>query len=1120
MFYKTSIFTLFFVILKIFAPGQVPDLRFSKINGNPELTSDIATCITQDSAGFIWIGTNQGLNCYDGYKVIQYKTDFDDVNSLVNNSVNELFVSEDGRLWIATNSGLCFYDKNFNNFKRIASEENYAGLKSLYIKSVNQDPDGNLYVSAGNIIYRYDAQVGKFDSLLQIGAGVVNDFIFDEKGNIWVGASDEGGLIFFDIGTKKVLKSGYEENNPNSLANSTVRSLSLLNDTLWVATYGGGINALDLQSGKFKRYPFSDPYFGYTFYTYVDRGKNLWTCDLTGIKFYDRATDSFNGFYPVKGDDSSIKHSAVAIIEDRQGNYWTIHTPGGVGLRTAPMGFNLFDDHPYKYWKLSENNIASIGFDSKGNWWVGNGFNGIDVFDYTNGFMRTYHYNSSDPYSLGKGGTECIFRDKNGKMWIGTNLGGLQYFDEPSGRFYSYVNNPEDNRSISNNDIRSIAEDRSGSLWVVTHGKGIDRFDTKEKVFYHYNLAENNLSNDWAFQLVFDGQENLWVGTAWGLSKLKNGEENFNNYLTIATDSSSVNSNIINCLFVDSKNHLWIGTPNGLNLYIAEKDCFFRIEKGLAGSNIYAIREGSGFIWASTSKGISRVNPETFEIFNFDENDGLIKGGYHLRSSASNGNMLFFGGVGGLTTFNPDQIRYNSEIPEIIFTGLKIDYEPVRTYGENSVLKQHISQTKEITLAHSQKSVEIEYVSNNLINPQKNRFKYKIEGFDKKWIDAGTSNRAIYTHLPPGKYTFRVIGSNNDGVWNETGASLQIRILPSWWSTWFFRIIIVLILIGIIRLYFRWKNAAILKQRKLLEMMVRERTNDLNEKNILLKKQSDDLNNANSLLINRQETIETQSEELKLQTEELKVVAENLEEMNKNLILTNATKDKLFSIIAHDLKNPFNVILGFSNLLIENFETWGEDEKLEVLHLIKESSNNTYNLLENLLNWSRSQSGSLDFNPVTLRADEVVRQVIKDVSSCAQKKGVKIEHHLTAAGLEIYADLNILSLICRNLLMNAIKFSNPEGKVTFDIAGDNTKSILFSVNDQGVGMDAEKAKTLFDPGQNTSTQGTEGEKGTGLGLLLCHEFVLIHQGEIWVESQPGKGATFFFTIPKAGNVQS
>ena len=1117
---RKSILVLILLKIQLISFGQVLNMEFTDPLKDKSLTSDFASCVVQDTMGFIWIGTNDGLNCYDGYRINQYRFDANDSASLVNNTVNRLFLDSSGRLWVGAMLGLCRYNSEYDNFTWIASEDNYAGLESLQISSISQDSKGRIYVAAGRTIYRLMSGENTFEIVYKAESGQVNEFIFGRGDVLWIGASDDGGLIRFDLSEKKSERFLSSEGK-NSLTNNTIRDLALLGNQLWIGTYGGGVDRLDLDTYTFKNYPPPDEYAGYTTYTYIDNDKNLWTCDHTGIKMYDRQNDSFHGYYTVESDENTIKSSAVAIYQDRQGNYWTIHAPGGVCLRAVPKGFLRYDKNPADHWHTANNVISSVEIDSKGNWWIGNGFNGIDVFDWEKNRVRSYLYDASDPFSLGKGAVLCLFRDKGQAMWVGTYLGGLQYYNEAEDRFHSFTHNPEDTNSIACNDIRSVAEDGEGNLWVVTHGKGIDRFNPAEGIFRHYTNAMNNLANDWAFQVIFDSSGNLWAATAWGLSKLAKGSDSFQSYFNLPDDTSSISHNQVNCLFEDSSRQIWVGTSDGLNKYNPESDDFTRYNTGFASNIIYAIQEGGGYIWVSTTKGLSRFNPEKNEVYNFSYKDGLPEGEFMPRSVAKNSeNAIFFGSGKGLAVFDPGQLKFNTGAPEILLTGLYINSEPINTYGGESILKKNICYTREIVLAHNQNSITFEFAAINYIHPERNEYRYKLEPVDKKWVSLGNENTVNFSHLKTGRYTFRVTGANNDDVWNETGASLKIRVTPPWWFSWWCELIIGICCIALLFLIYHLRTASLHKRNEWLAQKVEERTKALFSKNKLLKKSSEELKNTNIILKKRQEIIEKQSEELKQQAEELKVIADNLEATNKELIKTNDTKDKLFSIIGHDLKNPFNIILGYTDILIDSFREFNENQVQELLVSVKESSASAYNLLDNLLNWARSQSGELEFFPEKILISDLIESITPEIMPFSRKKGIEILTDFDN-DINLRADINMLTLTCRNLLMNSVKFSNPGNSINFEIKKQDSKHALFSVKDQGIGIPEEKVKTLFNSDfYIKSSQGTAGEKGTGLGLVLCKEFITRHSGTIWVESKVSSGTTFYFTIPLAENYQS
>ena len=379
-----------------------------------------------------------------------------------------------------------------------------------------------------------------------------------------------------------------------------------------------------------------------------------------------------------------------------------------------------------------------------------------------------------------------------------------------------------------------------------------------------------------------------------------------------------------------------------------------------------------------------------------------------------------------------------------------------------------------------------------------------MEGFEKEWNYTNASRRYVtYTNLNPGEYTFKVKASNNDGVWNEKGVSLRIIILPPWWRTLWFRLIMISTIIFIIVFIFLSRIRRLNSQKIVLERLVAFKTTELKEKNDTLIKQAEELNKSYILLEEQQKHIENQSEELISQKEALL-------EMNNKLYELNASKDKFFSIIAHDLKNPFNTILGLSELLKDEIKSGNLETIDEYSGMIYSSTVQTLRLLENLLEWANSQRGKISFNPIPIKLRELFDEEFSVLNDMARGKNIELKSSFSD-NITIIADKNMIKTILRNLISNAIKFTHKNGKVEVKAMIINNQ-VEISVSDSGIGMTKETMAKLFRIDANLSTRGTENEKGTGLGLFLCKEFVEKHGGKIWVESESGKGSIFRFNL--------
>ncbi len=1078
---------------------QMPDLNFTGIANEEKLSSSFTTCIEQDTVGYIWIGTSDGLNRFDGYDIRTYFNNPEDNTSLVSNNIYCLFNDSQGRLWIGSEYGLCLYNPSFDSFTRLVSINDSSGMEDIGIAQIGEDRENRIIVATSGNIYTFDEEKRRFSKIIAIEHGGITSFAVGHDNDLWIGASALGGLYHYKTREDKLNRYVHDEHDPNTISHNDVMSVALQDGRLWIATSGGGINSMNLETGLFRRYPTSGSYEMYGRKVYIDRQNNLWTLDLTGLKYYDAITDAFYGYYYNEDDPYTIKKSAIAIFQDRQGNYWTLHSPGGVGLMVVPKGFFSFSGNPSEYWHTSNENISAICEDANGNLWLGNPNNGIDVFYWNKGKTVTYLYDPDNKYSLGKGSVYAIFRDRNNIMWVGTYFGGLQYYDEGTGRFISYLNDPNDTNSLACNDVRSICEDREGNLWLVVHGKGIDRFDRKKEVFYHYNTENNHLSNDWTFQVLCDDDDDIWVASVWGLNRLDRSNNVFERYFMDENNTNSLSDNNIVCLHKDPDNNIWIGTIDGLNLYNKKENKFKRIDAPIDNSYICAIlQDKEKNIWISTLRGLSMINPVTLETLNFNRDDGLLAGEFNRNSAYKNNiNGLFFGSIKGVNIFNPDSIKINRHIPPVIVSGFRLFYEDVSEYSAGSVLKKHISQIDTIILKYKQNIITFEFTALNMIHPEKNRYAYMMEGFDTRWNMAGSKREATYTNLSPGSYVFRVKASNNDGIWNEDGARIFIRIKPPWYRTLLFYIIAVLSVLGLFTLFFFVRTAQLRKQKDLLSLKVKERTRELSQKNKELKTQTEDLNNTNTLLEERQQLIEEQSQ--------------MLEDANDELKKLNSSKDKLFSIIAHDLRGPFQNILGFSEILEDNFSDMDDLQKKDIAHNINVSSKKVFHLLENLLKWAASQTNNISFAPEVINIEEIINESIHILSDVAKHK--KIEINFRPPDVKhVFADKEMVKTVMRNLIGNALKFTLSGGSVEIDVIQDNQHACI-SVKDDGIGMDKTYLENLFSIENMESRPGTENEKGSGLGLILCKEFVEKNSGNLTVESTKGGGSKFSFTLP-------
>ncbi len=779
--------------------------------------------------------------------------------------------------------------------------------------------------------------------------------------------------------------------------------------------------------------------------------------DGGGINRFDRLSGRFEYIRYETSNESGLNSNGIwCFHRDREGILWIGTSGGGINyFNRKNRRFKLFTHYNNSTKSLSYNFASTFFEDHEGMIWIGTDGGGINVYNPGTGDFKVFKNNPADPSSISGNIVRGIVEDKDNNMWIGTWEAGLNKYDRKTGRFVHYMPDDKDSSAISGRTIRGLSLDHNNTLWISIYNTGIDLLDTKKGVIKRFRpgpaqtgqLSSNNV---WFF---FKDNTRMWICTQIGLNLY---DSQTNSFKLI-----NFPDNDISTFYKDKNGYIWVGT-NTEGLFLCNQDGTilrtYNINNILPDNRVLAITEDNKEnIWISTNSGISRLNTKIQKIRSFNKDDGLQGDQfYHGSFVKTRSGEMYFGGFNGFNSFFPDSLKENDYEPPVYITDFQIFNKSVTFTDYGSQFPTHISETPKIVLSSKQSVFSFSFAAINYTHPEKNQYKYIMEGFEKEWNYTDASRRYVtYTNLDPGEYTFKVDATNNDAIWSDRGVSLKIVILPPWWRTWWFRSILVVtvILIFVLIMIFRVKQLK--NQKELLEKTVAIKTAELNE--------------------------------------------------------LNASKDKFFSIIAHDLKNPFNTIIGFSEMLNDDI-SFGDFKKcVEHIGMIYDSSTQTFRLLENLLEWANSQSGKISFNPTLLNLIEIFQDDFKVLSETAIRKNIELINHLPD-DLTIIADKNMIKTILRNLISNALKFTNKNGKVEVWSTVDNIQ-LEISVSDSGIGMTKDTISKLFRIDSNLSSYGTENEKGTGLGLILCKEFVGKHGGNIWVESEPDKGSIFRFTLP-------
>jgi len=1075
--------------------AQINKIKFDYLTVNDGLSSNRIWCIYRDSKDYLWMSTDVGLDKYDSYQVKKYRYDEKQQGTISSNNITCIYEDREKHMWFGAVNGLNFYDPAKDNFKVFNNDPaDKNSINSNYINSILEDKKGNLWiVSDGNCLNKWTPKTQNFiryqfeskkNNLYAHPARMIAN---DSKGNLWV-VSYSRGIYRFEPESGKFTK--YDDPSID-FGNNCYKTLYIdSQDKIWIATDGNGFFSYDPSSNTFEQFGSKGDGYGTNKKNILDiipedNSHLLLAIDQGGINRFDKVSKTFEYILSDQTNDDGLNNNGIwCFHKDREGILWIGTSGGGINYwNPQKEKFKLFK-HTGNPNSLSYNFTGCFYEDYQGLIWIGSDGGGVNIYNPETDNFKIYKHDPSNPFSLSGDVIRSITEDKDHDVWIATWDAGLNRYDRKTGKFYHYQPDKNNPSSLSTKSVWILTIDYKGILWLSINNVGIDLFNKEKGVISRFRPDPTNpktISSNECWMFFEDFEKNMWICTENGL--------NLYDRVTNSFKVISFPENTIGAFLRDRDGNLWVGTytkglyycnPNGKIIKT------FSTSDGLSNNTIKAITEDNhGNVWISTNSGISKLDRKTQKFRNYSKEDGLQGDQFFQQSflKTSKGE-IYFGGYNGFNSFYPDSLKDNKFIPPVYITDFQIFNKPVTFGVPGSQFPTHISEAKIITLNWNQSVFSFSFAGINYTHPEKNQYAYMMEGFEKDWNYTNVSRRYVtYTNLDPGEYTLHIKASNNDGVWNEKGVSLKIIILPPWWKTLWFKFI-SLIIIGLI-IYSGYSLKLKLYRDKQIEL------------SMLVEKRTQEITLANNLLVQKQNLI-------KLQTD-------TIQEANYELTKSNTTKDRILSIIGHDLRNPFNVVSGFSEILLEEYRDLPPETIEQYLNLISNSSKNGNVLLENLLQWSRTQTGGIIFEPIHLNLLLVAEESFNFLEGDALKKNITIQLQIDP-DISVEADENMLKTILRNLLSNAIKFTRENGSITV-YSSLKSDHVELCVSDSGVGIPEEKIPLLFNIDTNISTRGTSHETGTGLGLILCKEFVEKHHGKIWVESAVGIGSQFKFTLP-------
>jgi ligand-binding sensor domain-containing protein/signal transduction histidine kinase len=775
------------------------DIRFTHFSTEQGLSQSRVDHILQDSQGFLWLGTYNGLNRYDGYQFKSYKPEANSPNSIGGVFIHALFQDRSGALWIGADQDLDRFDpvsETFTNFhSNLADPESPAGQ----LEDITQDSDGILWLATRNGLDRLDPRSGQFthyrndpNDPRSLRSNDVRFVFEDRQGILWVATAV--GPDSFDRRTGKVIRhylgSGFQSAPLDRILEDRA-------GTLWLsATRASGLTSLDRRTGVYTTYIFDDrpgaPGMHGCSAMLEDRHGMLWLATApSGVVKFDRQRRQFTRYRNDPNNPGSLSSNiALSLLEDREGNIWAGTADGGVNrFSSGPSPFTIYRNEPGNPNSLDEDFVYSVFEDSHRILWVGT--KQLNRLDRQTKRYSVYRHDPANSATIARGVPYGAVEDHDGFLWFGIWGGGLNRLDRRTGRFRAYRHDPANPTSLSNDVIWSLLLDREGKVWAGTDD-GLNRLDMRSGRFTVFRY-DGPIETRAYRVLAEDSDGSIWMGTfEHGVQRLDPRTGKIVAYTYDPKVRNGLTNNRVNAIRVDHSGTLWIGTQNGLERFDRHTEQFtaFTEHDGLPNNAVEGILEdNAGNLWLSTGNGLSKFDPRAGTFKNYYAEDGLAGNEFNSCSGCSfksTAGEMFFGGVNGITAFYPERVIDNPYVPPVVLTDFRLFNNPARI-GENSVLRRSISYTDALTLSHQQNIFSLEFSSLSYTSSQRNHYRHRLEGLETNWNEVGSTQRFVtYTTLPPGHYTFRVQGSSSSGVWNEQGVALRIRILPPWWNTkWF-----------------------------------------------------------------------------------------------------------------------------------------------------------------------------------------------------------------------------------------------------------------------------------------------------------------------------------------------
>jgi signal transduction histidine kinase/ligand-binding sensor domain-containing protein/FixJ family two-component response regulator len=1034
----------------------------------------------QDKTGFMWFGTDDGLNKFDGYTFTVFKNDPKDPNSLSNNQIIAIEEGADGILWIATyRGGLNQFNPVTGKFSQFLynpiNPNDSNGLSHENINAMKMDKEGMLWIGTGGGLDKFDTASHTFthirfdeDGSASSQVNVINTIALDNKEAVWTGTAD--GLIRYDRKSSKFIKYQHNAQDTSGISDNILTSLTVdNNDDLWIGTQNAGLNRFDSESQKFIRYT-SNPNDSKSLIdnkvnqVYSDNSGNIWIGTDKGLEQWNQSHGVFKHISnDIVNQQSLNGFNISSIYEDRQHDLW-VATEKGLNV-FSPKSFVKYQAEDAAHNKLLNNSVSSFYEAKDGLIWFGTN-DGLQTFDRETGSFNHYLHDPQNQHSVSNGTILTILEDSQGTIWAGSKEGGLNRFNAPAGTFTRFNDVQHDRPDMKIfNTILKISEKNEQELWIATFN-GLFVFDKNKGLFRKFtpqaSKSEQSLFARSRFSSVIsDASGNMWMGTLdSGIFQYETNANRLHHYPIYPNFSNNLSSNSVSMIHIDPEGTLWVGTKGGLEQFDPKTGGFERYteKEGLPNNLIWAVTDdNSGNLWISTSNGISRFNPKDKTFHNYDQSNGLQSNAFISRSflKTKDGD-IFFGGNNGFNWIRPSVIRKNGFQPRVVINSFKV-FDQLRTFDKP------LSELNKIQLSYKENFFSFEFAALDYRNSSRIQYAYKLDGFDKDWVYSNNRRYASYMNLKGGHYVLHIKATNSDGVWNAIEKTVELEVISAWWHRWWaYAGYIVTFLLALI-IYMRQRS----------------------------KKQ-----------------------ELKLKQQAMLLNQERV--WNEQLRHLDQMKDEFLANTSHELRTPLNGMIGVAQTLVDGAAgrlTAAAQENLEV---IISSGNRLAQLINDLLDFSMLKSNSIKLHSRSLDMKSLTDVVISLLLPLTRHKRVRLINSIESERY-VYADENRVQQIMYNLVGNAIKFTE-QGQI--EIRSHQKGNFLeITVSDTGIGIKDKDIERIFDSFVQVDGSIQRSFEGTGLGLTITRELIELHDGSIRVKSQWGKGTDFIFTLPVSEGIQ-